>query len=1303
MIYKLQQVGILLTYFLEELDILKLFIHKSPIHYFYLAFSQTLYLRIKATEHKSTHSTDRHNESYYHRRTPLFVRGLSPLIIALILIMLPIKVKLVSYSIFSSTILAASPVSELATLPYSRTISTETISISRSEQMVQQILPNSQRLEPIEAESMKLAKLTEAKFLLGEGDRAADKTEARQKWEAAAEAFVIASDALGAADAYLRLADSYQVEAIFSRQKMQLAVGYYLKAITAGAGVYEKLIKKELPFDDATVKEAETLYTQGQSAYEAGDCRQTIILMDEARRLYRRADLGSGEVRALTLKAVCQMEAENYLGSLTTLLEGLLIAQSLPLGNPTTERYLEGQSAYERGDYPAAKAIFTEVLATYKENDDQESIAEVSLDLGAVYAQMDNYPEAQDWFSEALALFVELENDNNEYGYAEYNEAATRHNLANLAIIDGRYDEAVTDLELARALWQSADEPANEVVTMSSLGLALRGRNDFVDALAILNTAWNQQQRLSPDPAIEADIRNNIGVVYQAQGKFLTALDEFEAALQIRQTLDEPQRSRKVLESQSNIAAVYADLSRFDEAMHTYQTLLDQLPDDAPATLSAPIRANMAAVYVARGDYQRGIATYVEVLPTLEAQQMTPAQTVALQNLGTAYLHTGNLMEGEDYLVQAQTIFSDTGDLGAVAAIDNNLGLFYAQNARYVEASSYFTKALTIWQTQENQPATAKTLANLALVTAALDDLPAAIAYGEEALTLSVSTPITADQARIAIILGVLSLKVQDYREAITHTEQAQVFAQQIDDPVAELGSYLIAASAHFLNDDLTAADAAITTAIERLEDLQGSLTVAELKAAFLGQLGGIYDLGVLIALAQDQTDRAFLYSEQARSRAFLDQIAQGQINYQTGAQTALLQQEQSLRQQMNDLQRNLAAENAKPFDQQRPDALVTWQQELDAARSEYSRLRIELQTVSAEDTVLSAASVLSLADVQQTIDETSTLVIYFLPDVAFLDQPLAWVVDQQTTTLISLPVTSTALYNQINFWRQTVQVSDDAGISEVNEQGADLYTTLWAPLKSLVATPQVSIAPHGVLHYLPFAALWNAQEKRYLAEEHEITYLPSASILPLLQQRQNPNQQRLLVAGNPDATLSGAEIEAQQIAEIYASEPLLGAAATEGAVTNQMVQADLIHLATHGVINSVNPLFTYLVLQPDPTHDGNLELHEVFTLDLHNANLVVLSACETALGAQSRGDELVGLTRAFFQAGAPAVMTTLWPVDDAATTQLMVAFYKALQQGSTPATALRTAQLTLLAEPQWQSPYYWAAFSLHGDYRGGE
>ncbi len=1173
-----------------------------------------------------------------------------------------------------------------------------TASASPREQT--QALPTTQSTAPIEAKSTKVAALTEAKFLLGEGDRAASKAAAREKWLAAAAAFVRAGDQLGVADAYLRLADSYQIEAVFSRQKMQLAVGYYLKALTAGADVYESLIKEELTFDNATLTEAETLYTQGQAAYDAGNCQQAISLMDQARRLYRRADLGSGEVRALTIKAICQMEAENYFGSLTTLLEGLLIAQSLPLGDQTTERYLEGQEEYKRGNFTVAEAIYQEVLATYKANNDQGSIAEVTLDLGTVYAQMGNYAKAEEWFEAALPLFVALDND-----YDQYNEAATRHNLANLAIIDGRYADAVTGLNTALTLWQSIGDPVNEVASLSSLGLALRGRNEFENALAVLEAAWAQQQQLSPDVAIEGDIRNNIGVVYHAQGKFSSALAEFEQAQQIREDLTEPQRSQKLFESQNNIAAVYADLSRFDDALRIYAKLLAQLPATAPATLTAPLHANMAAIYVAQGDYQRGIATYVDVLPTLDEQQMTPAQTSALQNLGAAYLRTGKLAEGERYLVQAQTIFSTTGDLAAVAAIDNNLGLAYAQTGHYVEATNYFTKALTVWQAQDNQSATAKTLANLALVAAAQDDLPAAIAYGEEALTLSEQTPVPADQARIAIILSILSLKGEAFNEAIGYGEQAIALSQQIADPVAELGGYLILAAAHYLTDDFVAADEAIRVAIERLEALQGRLTVAQLKTAFLDQIGGVYDLAVLIALANQEPEQAFFYAEQARARAFLDQLVNVHIDFRQGTETAQLQREQTLRQQMVDLQNKINVEE-ELVDQQQREHIDAWKAELEATRRQHAQLLLELQVSNPAYVDLMNGKVLSLADIQrQIVDEQSTLIVYFLPDVTFISKPLAWVIAQNRAELVPLEVNTVDIESQTRYLRNLLVPNADGAPLEIGETTTAttaLYRNLFAPLVPSIQQRNIIIAPHAALHYLPFAALQNPETGQYLLEEYTITYTPSASALQYIRKTDNWNEEQLLALGNPDGSLPFAESEAEQVAALYASKPLLGQAATESRFLTQAPKADLLHLAAHGVYDSLNPFYTRIELAPDAANDGHVEVHELFGLDLSRTNLVVLSACETALGEQSRGDELVGLTRAFFQAGAPAVVTSLWNVDDASTETLMVQFYQQMQTGMTPADALRTAQLAVLAQEQWQSPYYWAAFLLNGDDQGG-
>jgi CHAT domain-containing protein len=240
-------------------------------------------------------------------------------------------------------------------------------------------------------------------------------------------------------------------------------------------------------------------------------------------------------------------------------------------------------------------------------------------------------------------------------------------------------------------------------------------------------------------------------------------------------------------------------------------------------------------------------------------------------------------------------------------------------------------------------------------------------------------------------------------------------------------------------------------------------------------------------------------------------------------------------------------------------------------------------------------------------------------------------------------------------------------------------------------------IVPHGVLHYLPFAAL-RSPGGRWVAEDFALSTLPSASVLRYLSDKGAGAPARALVVGNPDLgaelALPWAEREARMVGQRErGATVLLRSDATEAAVKKLLDTVGLVHLATHGELSESDPLSSAVLLVPGGGEDGRLEVREVFGLDLH-ARLVVLSACETGLGKLSRGDELVGLQRAFLYAGTPAVVTTLWKVDDRATFDLVRAFYARLD-GAGPVEALRQAQLeTMRAFPH---PFSWAAFVLTG------
>jgi CHAT domain-containing protein len=260
------------------------------------------------------------------------------------------------------------------------------------------------------------------------------------------------------------------------------------------------------------------------------------------------------------------------------------------------------------------------------------------------------------------------------------------------------------------------------------------------------------------------------------------------------------------------------------------------------------------------------------------------------------------------------------------------------------------------------------------------------------------------------------------------------------------------------------------------------------------------------------------------------------------------------------------------------------------------------------------------------------------------------------------------------------------------------LHEWLIAPVEPHLRTAVLGVIPHDVLHYLPFAALTNGQT--YLGERYTLFALPSASTLAFLRPKSAAGPTTALALGFGQAEglapLTQAEQEAQAVADLLQGEALTGAAASETALRARAATASVIHLAAHGQLVPASPLFSRLVLAPDGDHDGALEIQEIYDLGLARAELVVLSACQTQLGAQSRGDDLVGLNRAFIAAGAPSVVGSLWTVDDEATGLLMASFYSHLAHGLPKAEALRAAQAA--ARTKYPHPYYWAAFVLTGD-----
>ena len=355
--------------------------------------------------------------------------------------------------------------------------------------------------------------------------------------------------------------------------------------------------------------------------------------------------------------------------------------------------------------------------------------------------------------------------------------------------------------------------------------------------------------------------------------------------------------------------------------------------------------------------------------------------------------------------------------------------------------------------------------------------------------------------------------------------------------------------------------------------------------------------------------------------------------------------------------------------------------QTLKATAPEYASL------VTSEPTVL--------ADVQKLLTKGELLIEYYEAK----DSLLIFSVSQSDIQTRSIHAPQ--LVRLVSDFRQSLSnITSD----EYREIGEELYGLLLSPVSSEIDKASgLTIVPHGALHYVPFAALYSGSE--YLVDMKPTRVLPSASILQYLE-KDHREDASLLVLGNPDRNdrsmdLPGAQREAIAIASRSSASQTISPAAvlllrdqaTETVFKQTASQYQYIHLASHGVFNDADPLSSRLLLAQDAENDGDLMVNELYSLRL-NADLVTLSACETALGDVANGDEVVGFGRGFLYAGADSIVSSLWEVDDQATNLLMQSFYQNLQVMS-KRQALTAAILS--TRRSYQHPYYWAAFQLTG------
>lgn len=493
-----------------------------------------------------------------------------------------------------------------------------------------------------------------------------------------------------------------------------------------------------------------------------------------------------------------------------------------------------------------------------------------------------------------------------------------------------------------------------------------------------------------------------------------------------------------------------------------------------------------------------------------------------------------------------------------------------------------------------------------------------------------------------------------------------------------------------------------LTEAIGCLEDIRPT-ALSHSDYEYWEEMLPVYTYAIEAYHQRRDSYHALEVAEKARSRRFLDSLGGKKIGVKGMAGYMLSQRANGIFESLSMLEGDMveAAQEAGI-------KLRTVYQKNTRYSKQLENYHSTLRRAAALDRQFSLTYNVSPAspdEIQKKLPEGLQIIAYYLSDDAFY----AWVIDRNNIEAVKKDVSRQKILDLIKSFRNsvftktekrglTVTAKPAEGISYAHR---DLYEMLFSPVEKYLVSNKVIIIPYGILNYLPFQALHDGNQ--YLVEKYSISYGPSLSVLEFLKKEDRKDSLKILAFGNPDLNdmtldLPAAEKEVEMIKEIFPSTRILKRQeASEASAKSLAQEYNIIHFASHGEYIPEAPLASCIRLSSGNGEDGRLEAGEIFDMDI-NADLVVTSACQTAIGQIGKGDEVVGLTRAFIYAGAKSVLGSLWNISDEATASLMMEFYSNIRSLD-ESEALRQAQLRMINSKEYNSPFFWAPFYITGGF----
>ena len=885
---------------------------------------------------------------------------------------------------------------------------------------------------------------------------------------------------------------------------------------------------------------------------------------------------------------------------------------------------------------------------------------------------------------------------------------------------------AIEKYKEALPKFKAAGDPYRQALDLQMMGLAYLQLSEFRTALPYLVEALSLSKSFA-DRGVEASIETLIGGAHDVLGNIDQSKEHYQRAITLAHDMRGSLNEGSAL---NNIGKLYGDGGDFQKALDYYLRalpLFSELPTQRAITLN-----NIGVAYSSLGEFEKALEYLRQSLAILRTGNDRNAESYTLSNVGAAYKGLANYQEALNYFGQARAIQQKTGNRPQEAETLDLTGVAYSHMGQPEKALEYHQQSLEIQRAVQNVRREAISRMNIGHVYNLLKQNEKAIDQFDQSLKILRNI---GDLNNTAIALEGRAHSAQLAGDLISAKKNIEESLTLIETVRAGSGSQQLRAS--YL--------ASREEAYEFYVDLLMQLDAKEPTKGYAAE--------------------ALRVSERSRARSLVELLNEARVDIREGVNVDLIKRERALSQLLNAKAQREIQLTARKSNQSEIDTLHKeisaledeYQQVQVAIRKAspaYAALTqpapLDLKDIQRELDPNTLLLEYSLGDERSYLWLVSrdSLKTYELPK------------RDQIQTLAKKLYESLTARSVVRSMEAPAQRQDRIAQAdrEFKQTVTELSKIIVGPATSELGTKRILVVADGALQYVPFTALTDPQssQAKPLIFGHEVITLPSASSFAVQRKflagrkpapralaviadpvfstsdprfknsgrtvrireenastKADGDESRIIEHLSPTGELSIRRLpftrqEAEQILAVSPSASNLRAldfrANRSLATSDELSKYRYVHFATHGYLDSARADLSAIVLslvdEQGKTQDGFLRAYDIYNLHLP-AELVVLSACETGLGKDVKGEGLVGLTRGFMYAGARRVIVSLWNVNDKATASLMEGVYAGmLKSHKTPAASLRAAQIEMLRQPQWQSPYYWAAFVMQGEWR---